>query len=265
MGLLAKVLDPGVGASGAGSQVPVLDAPSAVEFMREALIKISEDDIARIAREVEAKRDRMAPRLSLQALESADEGALLGLLGDVFATRRRREEILEKVGAGELGAALVHLLHGDAEQADLGRRFTEWDAATDALHAPVRRELGAELLRMLDPDRYWLWARWMWNPATDTGALPLVLVGDYDLHAADAGDMYLKVGAATRAVLTLADQLGFSRMRATPFAVDVYLGGVYGVYLYTVTRLRMTQEFNRVIPKLPELLRRMFGVHRRED
>ena len=264
MGLPAKVLDPGFGASGVGAPAPVLDAPSAVEFMREALIKISEDDIARIAREVEAKRERVAPRLTATALEGAGEQELLDLLEESFATRRRRREILEAVGGDALREALVELLHGDGAQATVARRFTAWDAALVALHAPVRRELGGELLRMLDPERYWLWARWMWNPATDTGALPLVLVGDYDLHAEDAGATYLKVGAATRAVLTLADELGFSRMRASPFAVDVYLGGVYGVYLYTVTRLRMTQEFNRVIPKLPELLRRMFGVHPRE-
>ena len=32
------------------------------------------------------------------------------------------------------------------------------------------------------------------------------------------------------------------------------------IYLYTVTRLRMTQEFNRVIPPLPDLVRRLLGV-----
>jgi hypothetical protein len=37
---------------------------------------------------------------------------------------------------------------------------------------------------------------------------------------------------------------------------------IYGVYMYTVTRLRMTQEFNRVIPPLPDLVRRLLGVYR---
>jgi hypothetical protein len=46
--------------------------------------------------------------------------------------------------------------------------------------------------------------------------------------------------------------------------VDVYLAAIYGIYLYTVTRLRMTQEFNRVIPQLPDLVRRLLGVHRLE-
>jgi hypothetical protein len=49
-------------------------------------------------------------------------------------------------------------------------------------------------------------------------------------------------------------------MGASPFAVDAYLAAIYGIYLYTVTRLRMTQEFNRVIPGLPDLVRRLLGV-----
>jgi hypothetical protein len=72
------------------------------------------------------------------------------------------------------------------------------------------------------------------------------------------------VGAATTAVIATADELGFRRMRANPYAIDVYLAAIYGIYLYTVTRLRMTQEFNRVIPQLPDLVRRLLGVYRPE-
>lgn len=238
-----------------------LDAASAVEFMREALIKISEDEIARIAAEVEVKRARVAPMVSEAVLRRAGETELARLLDGAFVTRRRAADILRTVGVHDIRDALVDLLHGAGA---VQERLTRYDAATASIRAAVRRELGAELLRMHDPDRYWLWARWLWNPATDTGALPLVLMGDCDLHGDTAGEIYLKVGEATRTVLLMADELGFTRMRGSPFAVDVYLGGVYGVYLYTVTRMRMTQEFNRVIPKLPELLRRLFGVHRPE-
>ena len=50
-----------------------------------------------------------------------------------------------------------------------------------------------------------------------------------------------------------------------PWNLDVLLACVYCVYLYTITRLRMTQEFNKVIPPLPELVRRILGVHRLES
>jgi hypothetical protein len=86
------------------------------------------------------------------------------------------------------------------------------------------------------------------------------MVDGFDFEGLDAGAVYLRVGAATAAVIATADELGFRRMRANPFAVDVYLAAVYGIYLYTVTRLRMTQEFNRVIPPLPDLVRRLLGV-----
>jgi hypothetical protein len=39
---------------------------------------------------------------------------------------------------------------------------------------------------------------------------------------------------------------------------------VYAVYMYTTLRLRMTQEFNKVIPQLPELTRRLLGVWKME-
>jgi hypothetical protein len=243
-------------------RAPVLDAPSAVEFMREAFIKISEDEIATIASEVESKRERLAPRLRAHTLAYAGRDEVRVLLRSIFATRRKADEILESVGERTLAGAFHDLLHDDGP---VRERFTRFDRELATIRAPVRRELGGELLRLHDPESNWLWARWMWNPTSETGALPLVLIGDYDLHGADVGESYLKVGRAVETVLTLADELGFSRMRASPFAVDVYLGGVYGVYVYTVTRLRMTQEFNRVIPKLPELLRRLFGVHHPED
>jgi hypothetical protein len=34
--------------------------------------------------------------------------------------------------------------------------------------------------------------------------------------------------------------------------------------MYTVLRLRMTQEFNRIVPELPDLVRRLLGVYRPE-
>ena len=46
------------------------------------------------------------------------------------------------------------------------------------------------------------------------------------------------------------------------FGTDVFLASVYGVYMYTTLRLRMTQEFSKIMPELDELLRRLLGVHK---
>lgn len=252
---------PSVDPSVKGGSPLALDAPSAVEFMREAFIKISEEEIGVIAEELQQKRNRFAPLLSRYALTSAKEEDLLEVLESVFATRKRAADILADVGAEPLRNALLGLVHGEGDTAE---RFNRFDAALARVSPSVRRDLAGEALHFHDPERYWLWSRWMWNPETRTGALPLVLVGDEALQGDTPGDIYMRVGEAVETVRTMADELGFHRMRTSPFAVDVYLAGIYGVYMYTVTRIRMTQEFNRVIPKLPELLRRLFGVYRLE-
>jgi hypothetical protein len=167
------------------------------------------------------------------------------------------DELLVASGGPVLAAAIRDLLR-DGRPIDA--RFRAFDEALPAIEAPVRRELAGECLHFADPERHWLWSRWLWDPGTRTGALPLVMVDEFDFSGPDAGAVYLRVGAATAAVIATADELGFHRMRANPFIVDVYLAAIYGVYLYTVTRLRMTQEFNRVIPGLPDLVRRLLGV-----
>lgn len=238
-----------------------VDAPSAVEFMREALVKISEADIGAVADALARKRQALLPALSEEALSVGTAEAVRPILGRVFATRRRADALLVSVGGPTLASAIRDLLHGPGR---VEARFRAFDEALAGIEAPIRRDLAGECLHFLDPERHWLWSRWMWDPGTMTGALPLVMVDDFDFDGLDAGAVYLRVGAATSAVIATADELGFKRMRASPFVVDVYLAAIYGIYLYTVTRLRMTQEFNRVIPQLPDLVRRLLGVYRVE-
>ena len=45
---------------------------------------------------------------------------------------------------------------------------------------------------------------------------------------------------------------------------DVFLVAVYGVYMSTVLGLKMSQEFNAIVPPIPQLARRLLGTHRME-
>lgn len=238
-----------------------VDASSAVEFMREALIKISEDEIGTVAELLLQKKAILAPSLDEGSLRRANAESVRPILSHVFATRRRSDAIIVAVGAPVLSDAIRGLIHDRGSLAD---RFRSFDDSLPGLDGPIRRELAGECLHFAEPDRHWLWARWMWDPVARTGSLPLLMTDGFDFSGADAGAVYMRVGAATSAVIATADALGFRRMGANPFAVDVYLAAIYGIYLYTVTRLRMTQEFNRVIPPLPDLVRRLLGVYRLE-
>jgi hypothetical protein len=102
----------------------------------------------------------------------------------------------------------------------------------------------------------------MWDPRTQTGSLALVTEDDYDLNAPDRGEGYLRVGEAMAFVNETGKQVGFTSAGPGLFGVDIFLACVYSVYMYTVLRLRMTQEFNKIVPELPDLVRRLLGVHR---
>ncbi len=239
----------------------VVDTESAREFMREALQKITEAELGAIAGECEVKHRRFHALLGRESGAPPGEAELRGLLRSIFATRRRTAELLERPGSERLATCIGDLVGG---RGAVDGRFQTFCDRLEGVPPSVRYDLASELLHFTDPDRYWLWTRWVWDPKTRTGALPLVTMEEYDLDAPSVGAMYLRVGEATAFVHETGRAAGFTRIGGGAFGVDVYLACVYGVYVYTTVRMRMTQEFNRVIPPLPELCRRFLGVYKME-
>jgi hypothetical protein len=233
----------------------VVDTPSAQDFQREIAGQVSPDELAAIAaglgRKSQSLRELLAPGRSL------DRPALREALRWVFATRRRADAIVDAAGPERLAAAISALL--DPGQ-PLASRFDEFDAFAAGLPA-AGFDLAGELLHFTDPGRYWLWTRWLWDPDTETGALRLVTTDDIDLAEPDSrGEVYLRVGRATAFLDETGKAAGFTGAGPGLFGTDVFLAAVYGVYMFTVLRMRMTQEFTKLVPPLPDLIRRLLGV-----
>jgi hypothetical protein len=239
----------------------IVDTESAREFMRETLARISEPELEAIAAELGAKHRRFRDLLSPPRRERLADPVLRALLRSVFATRRRVPEIFERVGPDPLVAWMDELLEGAGP---VEARLQAFCDRLAVLPPSVRYDLGSELLHFREPERYWLWTRWAWDPTTRTGALPLVTMEEYELDGGAVGETYLRVGRATAFVHETGRAAGLAGIGEGPFGVDVYLACVYCVYVYTTVRMRLTQEFNRVIPPLPELCRRFLGVYRME-
>jgi hypothetical protein len=239
----------------------VVDTQSAEEFMQETLEKVSRDELLSVAALLDTKAAGFAALLGSpgQARQLPRED-LRRVLRSIFATRRKADAILDDIGPERLGAAIDDLLHGDGLIID---RFNAFD---DVLAAYPEQgfDLPAELLHFTAPDRWWLWTRWMWDPRAGTGSLPLVTTEDIDLDGQDRGETYLRVGEAMAFVNETGKVVGFTDLGSGLFGADVFLACVYTVYMYTVLRLRMTQEFNRIVPELPDLVRRLLGVYRPE-
>jgi len=260
----------------------VVDTETAQEFMVQTLEKASRAELGDIVSELEHKSARFRALLAPEALERLDRQRLRGVLRSVFAARRKADAILDVVSADGLREAARQLLYGPNSVQERYQSFVDalagfWgDVRLARKPLPGKEEadlpenvlcdLAAELLHFTEPDTRWLWTRWMWDPRAGTGALPLVTMDEYDLHGRDAGETYIKVGVAVAFVRATGEAAGFAKfgMSNSPFGIDVFLSCVYAVYMYTTLRLRMTQEFNRVVPQLPELSRRLLGVWKLE-
>ncbi len=239
----------------------VVDTQSASEFMRETLETVTRDELLSVAALLDAKAAGFAALLGSpgQARQLPRED-LRRVLRSIFATRRKADAILDDVGPARLGAAIDDLLHGDGLVTE---RFNAFDAVL-AAYPEQGFDVPSELLHFTAPDRWWLWTRWMWDPRAGTGSLALVTTEDFDLDGPDRGEGYLRVGEAMAFVNETGKAVGFTDLGSGMFGTDVFLACVYSVYMYTVLRLRMTQEFNRIVPELPDLVRRLLGVYRPE-
>ncbi|GAC1425604.1 MAG: hypothetical protein NVS4B1_32520 [Ktedonobacteraceae bacterium] len=239
----------------------IVDTPSALEFMREALEKITEDELTAIVAELRSKSQRFRRMLAPKTLPTFDENTFCALLRSIFSTRRRTAEVMALIDVGVFRDAAGELLHGTAP---LSERFDTFVAQLEPLNLATRCDLAGECLHYWDFEHYWLWTRWMWDPDHNTGSLPMVTIQEYDLHAETPGLTYLKVGEAMAFVNSVGEAAGFQHGGRGLLGTDVYLACVYVVYLYTITRMRMTKEFNQVIPQFPELARRLLGTYKME-
>ena len=241
----------------------VVDTPTAREFTERALERVSKEELGDVATLLERKVEAFQPILAPTAIRAMTETQATGLLRSVFASRRKHRVILDTLTLDGFVGHCEDLLHGDG--APPARLAVFHDAIADIgrdIPTQVGFDLGSSLLHFSDPDRYWLWTQWMWDPANLTGALPLIVTEEVDLVADDIAESYRRIGIAIAFIDDVGEAAGFRERGHGVLDTDVFLACVYAIYMYTTLRMRMTQEFNQVVPQLGDLLRRLLGVHR---
>lgn len=241
---------------------PAVDVPTAKEFIEEVHRHASREQLLEILAGLVLKAQGFARLLGRETIADLDDAGLGRVLRSIFASRRHADGWLARGDGPALREQVRVLLHSEDPVA---RRFDDFCEAVE-LGPEAAAETASELLHFTDPDRYWLWTRWIWSPDSRTGALPLVVSEDYDLE--DAGDglgaIYERVGAAMAAVDVSPEAASFGGPGPHRLGTDLFLVGVYAVYMNTVLGLKMSQEFNAVVPELPHLARRLLGTHAME-
>lgn len=240
----------------------IVDTETAMEFMQEVMEKVTFEELTAIADCLEIKSQFFQTVLKQEREGKYSEAELHRLLRSVFATRRKTKDILELYPPEKLGPCMHELLYGTAK---IETRFQGFCEQLEGIGEKASCDLAGELLHFRFPEQWWLWCRWMWDPKAKTGALPLMVMEDYDLDAPTFGEMYLKVGKAIAFVHHTGEAAGFQKISRSLFGTDVFLSCVYVIYTYTVLRMRMTQEFNKVTPGVNEFSRRILGVNKMEE
>jgi len=240
-------------------QMATVDSLSAHELLKQATRLASTSDLSEIGRLLQDKHVRFAESLSPGSLERLDAEALQGLLGLVFSVRSRRRALLREQGASALRDSIARLLWGDDAY---GVRFSRFVSEQQTLDRRRARALASELLHFTDPSRYWLWTHWIWDPEAESGVLRLLTdeEGAPSRSGADEGLLYQLVCTRSLSVYLDGRKSGYIQLAEGSLGADAFFAVVYSVYMLTLYRLKLSENFDRFLPRLPELARRLLGV-----
>jgi len=236
----------------------LIDMEAAKEFMKETLAKVKKKNLIDIADALEVKSLLFQHTLAEDKLKEISKEELEVIFKRIFSIRRKLDKLYGQITFDQLKPAIYDLLYGTDK---IDQRFQRFIDILNDLETPLKYDLASELLHFTFPDRYWLWSRWMWDPKNKTGAIPLVTSEGFDLDGDKMSEIYLKVGKGVAFVHSVAESAEFQFINRSLFGTDVYLSCVYIIYSYTILQLKMTKEFNEVMPGMTEFSRRLLGVY----
>jgi hypothetical protein len=241
------------------------DDPELQAGLQEALRQVSPEDVIAIADELAERRDRLFGGLGADPSKLA--ASFEAIASAVTHTRANARTISNYFAQSDY-QSLNELLNGEAPGAI---RVTSFVEQLKALDTRLALELATGLLHNGDPASNWLWTRWLWDPTTGTGILPLLAGSSHNLLATSMADGYSRVGAVSAMSMKFAegtglwtDQLVSNKKRAL-FANSAFLACAYAVYMYGSTSWRLSRDFNELLPSLPNMARRLLGLPKVKD
>ncbi len=236
------------------------DDPILHETLQEALGQVSSADVIAIADELAERHARFFSDLQ------TDSASLASSFADVAAavthTKANARTITNYFAQGDF-AVFERLLN---EEAPAPVRVATFVETLNALDTRLALELASGLLYNTSPKDNWLWTRWLWDPTTGTGILPLLAGSTHNLLAENLADGYARVGWVTAMSMKFAEGTGLwtdeltSNEKRAPFANSAFLACAYNVYLFGTTSWRLSREFNNLLPSLPNMARKLLGL-----
>jgi hypothetical protein len=239
----------------AGMSPAEVDVPTAKELIEQVHQHVGVEELRTLVGELQVKAQTMRSLLRGPALDAA---AVRAALEWTFVSRRKASAVLGARSDQQLADWVGELLDGTQPR---GRRLERFCAETGGLSPAAAAELGCEFLHFSDPDRHGLWTRWIWSSDSRTGALALLIGEQYELDGGGIAETYERVCEAIAVLDASPEAAAFSLPGSGRLGTDLLLACAYGVYMRTVLGLKMTNEFNALVPPMVQLVRRLLGTH----
>jgi hypothetical protein len=239
------------------------DDPELQATLHEALSQVSSEDVIAIADELAERHARLFLRLETDPAKLTASFADVALA--VTHTKANGRTITNYFAQNDY-ALFSGLLHGDMPAPVRVAMFVE---ELNALDTRLALELATGLLHNTSPKDNWLWTRWLWDPTTGTGILPLLAGSTHNLLATNLADGYARVGAVTAMSMKFGEGTGLwteeliSNQKRAAFANSAFLACAYSVYMYGSTSWRLSRDFNELLPSLPNMARKLLGLPKR--
>ena len=236
------------------------DDPILHETLQEALAQVSAQDVISIADELSARHERI-----FLGLET-DSASLASSFADVAAAvthTKANAQVLTNYFNHDDYSLITNLLITDLPTPVRVAKFVQ---KLDALDTRLALELASGFLYNTVPQDNWLWTRWLWDPTTGTGILPLLAGSTHNLLADNLADGYARVGLVTAMSMKFGEGTGLwtdeliANEKRAQFANSAFLACAYNVYLYGTTSWRLSREFNNLLPSLPNMARKLLGL-----
>ncbi len=236
------------------------DDPALEATLQEALAQVSSEDVIAIADELAQRHARLFRGLGTDSAQLASSFA--DVASAVTHTKANARTLTNYFAQADW-QLFDELLKGEEPTPVRIAKFVE---KLNALDTRLALELASGLLHNTSPNVNWLWTRWLWDPTTGTGILPLLAGSTHNLLADNLAEGYARVGVVTAMSMKFAegtglfvDELTGNEERAQ-FANSAFLACAYAVYMYGSTSWRLSRDFNELLPSLPNMARRLLGL-----
>jgi hypothetical protein len=253
---------PGQGTAVAPADLPVLDLSGPP--LRAALEKLvagseAQGGVERYVEALNLKTRLFRSALAGEAVSALDTQTFGRICAFVAPARRRVSPYLGTSGFTDMREAIAELTQNLEDTSLADRRMARFCAhfPADRQHRWVR-DLGAELLHYLDPERYPLMCRWVWDAGANTGALREIWYADkVDEMTIEVADDYATFLALRRELSQFLNDNGV--FRDTLFYVDLLLAQVYADYICARGGTYLRADFSA--PEDPlQFVRRLLGL-----